>query len=123
MPANPDGEFGFEEQNERAIRDQLRVVELARLDEEELARRARSRNEAMLAAVVPGRAVCSYTRIQKGSRSMWTDAEGEEAKRTIVCSEPGIRMLAITGTWFCAEHDPLQTAQWTTSCSDCGRDR
>lgn len=110
MPTyDDDDELSPEELNERAIRDQLRVNELKALGDAELARRAKKNTERMLAEVTPGRQVCSYTRIEKGGRSMWADIEGdEEPKKHFVCKKPGVRMVAITGTWFCEDHDPLR---------------
>lgn len=47
----------------------------------------------MLAEVVPGPKVCGHI-----------SGRDEGRKR---CGAPGVRMVALTGSWFCAEHDPL----------------
>lgn len=52
----------------------------------------------MLAAVEPGPKVCGHI-----------SGKDEGRKR---CGAPGVRMVAITGSWFCAGHDPLGQIHW-----------
>lgn len=57
----------------------------------------------MLAEVKPGPKVCNMliSRDSKGE-------DGQGKAKTTPCGKPGTRMLALTGDWTCAEHDPLR---------------
>lgn len=95
------------ERNEWAIRDHLyakrRLAELAEKGSD-----SKQRVRKMLEAVVPGPKFCG----QVGSR-----IDGKPGK---VCGKPGVRMIALTGTWVCAGCDPLnRPAPAVTRC--CGR--
>lgn len=105
-----------EERNEWAVREHLRAQAILAQGEAELAARARANTERMLAEVVPRRPICCYARIEKGRRSMWAALDAEEPKKHFVCNAPGERMIAITGDWFCAEHDPLRFPPPVRTC-------
>lgn len=94
-----------EERNEWAVRDQLRASWLLRHDDVELEEMARARVRALLDSVVPGPPVCSYV-------PRWKPREGEPVPGP--CGAPGARLVALSGTWFCAVHDPLR--QCGTPC-------
>lgn len=84
-----------EGRNEWAIRDHLYAQRrLAELDE----RATKEKVAKMLAAVVPGPKVCGHI-------------SGKEQGRKR-CGVPASRMIAITGDWVCAEHDPLGQIHW-----------
>jgi hypothetical protein len=95
-----------EERNEWAVRDQLYAqrrlaeIEAGRVNSREAVRK-------MLARVVPGPKVCCYARKEKGKRSMWSE-EADESTRIFVCKKPGVRYVALSGNWYCEEHDPLR---------------
>lgn len=105
------------ERNEWAVRDQLYAqrrladVDAGRVNSREAVRK-------MLARVVPGPKVCCYARKEKGRRSMWGE-EDEAPAKVFVCKAPGVRMVALTGDWFCAEHDPLRLEHHR--CETCER--
>lgn len=71
----------------------------------------KARVAKMLAEVVPKRQVCSMF-LTEGA------VEGEKAKR-VVCGKPGVRMLALTGDWCCADHDPLRHE--LVRCTNCNQ--
>lgn len=94
--------------NEAAVAAHLRAQATFGESDAVLAARAREKVKRMLEEVTPGRPICSYTRKEKGKRSQWVEAGEEEPSRIFVCDKPGYRMVAITGTWVCREHDPLR---------------
>jgi hypothetical protein len=73
---------------------------LAELDEVDTKAKVRK----MLAEVAPGPKVCGHI-----------SGKDEGRKR---CGAPGARMIALTGSWTCREHDPLGD-EWT-NCTVCG---
>lgn len=93
-----------DEVNDFAVRQELFARRrLADIDSGEID--AAEKNRKMLAAVVPKAKVCCYTRVEKGRRG---DLDADEPKRKVVCHNPGARYVALTGDWFCHEHDPLR---------------
>lgn len=100
-------EFADEiERNDWAVRDQLRAKRIL-ADIETGKANSKERVRQMLAAVNPGPRVCG----QVGSR-----VDGKPGK---VCGKPGVRLIRLSGTWCCEEHDPLRRpAPPTTGC--CG---
>lgn len=91
-----------EETNDFAVRQHLYAQRrLAELDEVDTKAKVRK----MLAEVVPGPKVCGHI-----------SGKDEGRKR---CGAPGVRMIALTGSWTCREHDPLGDGGWT-NCTLCG---
>lgn len=98
MPWDYEESLSEEEHNERAVRDQLRARRM--LEEAVDDNRARQRVREWLAEVKPGPQVCSYA-------GRWKAGEnGEPVGQP--CGALGVRMVALTGSWFCADHDPLR---------------
>lgn len=75
---------------------------LAELDEVDTKAKVRK----MLAEVIPGPKVCGHI-----------SGKDEGRKR---CGAPGVRMIALAGSWVCREHDPLSTFYWGEPCRVCG---
>lgn len=71
----------------------------------------RAKVEKMLADVVPKARVCTML------RSPGQGELGEGSKQRTVCGRVGVRMIATTGDWTCAECDPLR-GDWE-SCPVC----
>lgn len=80
---------------------QRRLAEIDQID-------TKAKVRKMLAEVEPKRQVCAMS-VSPGAEA------GEKAKRT-VCGKPGVRMLALTGHWTCADHDPLRHQGPTPCC-------
>lgn len=100
-----------EGRNEWAVRDQLRAQSYLR--ELEAGRvNAREKNRRMLAAVVVKPRRCCYVRTETVN----------DTKRKIFCGGVGIRMVAMTGDWFCHEHDPLNGCGERDGSWRCGVD-
>lgn len=72
---------------------------LAELDEVDTKAKVRK----MLAEVVPGSKVCGHI-----------SGKDEGRKR---CGAPAVRMVALTGSWFCEGCDPLRQIHWGRSWS------
>lgn len=100
------------ERNDFEVRQHLyaqrQLRDLDRID-------TRAKVAKMLAEVVPKAKVCSML------RAPGVDDLGEGSKQRAVCGRAGVRMIASTGDWTCAECDPLRhPAPPVTGC--CGKE-